>query len=97
MIPFALNPNRLALALRLPAPSIYETVKEERGIAPEMALRLARFFGTTPEFWLNLQTHYDLSVQIVRQKTRSTGMFTRRKYWRERQVFSDSSFDCVVD
>jgi antitoxin HigA-1 len=37
-------------------------VKEERGITSEMALRLARFFGTTPEFWLNLQTHYDLTI-----------------------------------
>jgi addiction module HigA family antidote len=62
MIPFGLNPNRLALALRVPPPSIYEIVKEERGISPEMALRLGRFFGTTPEFWLNLQTHYDLSI-----------------------------------
>jgi antitoxin HigA-1 len=62
MIPFGLNPNKLALALRVGPPSIYEIVKEERGITSEMALRLARFFGTTPEFWLNLQTHYDLTI-----------------------------------
>jgi antitoxin HigA-1 len=62
MIPFDLNPNKLALALRVAPPNIYDIVREERGISSEMALRLARFFGTTPEFWINLQAHYDLSV-----------------------------------
>ena len=62
MIPFDLNPNKLALALRVAPPNIYDIVKEERGISSEMGLRLARFFGTTPEFWINLQAHYDLSV-----------------------------------
>jgi addiction module HigA family antidote len=64
-----LNPNKLALALRVPPPSSYEIVKEERGISSEMALRLARFFGTTPEFWINLQAHYDLSIS--RRQTES--------------------------
>jgi antitoxin HigA-1 len=41
---------------------VYEIVKEERGISSEMALRLARYFGTTAEFWMNLQAHYDLAV-----------------------------------
>ena len=54
------------MALRVAAPNVYEIVRETRGISAEMALRLARYFGTTPEFWLNLQTHYDLSVS--RQK-----------------------------
>jgi addiction module HigA family antidote len=62
VIPFDLNPNKLALHLRVPAPTIYDIVHEQRGISPEMALRLARFFRTTPEFWINLQAHYDLSV-----------------------------------
>jgi antitoxin HigA-1 len=66
MIPHELNANKLALLLRVPAPTIYEIVKEERGISSEMALRLGRFFSTTPEFWTNLQAHYDLSVS--RQK-----------------------------
>ncbi len=44
MGPLKLNPHRLALALRVPAPGIYEIVKEERAISTEMALRLARFF-----------------------------------------------------
>jgi addiction module HigA family antidote len=62
MLPFRLNPNKLAIALRVAPPNVYEIVKEERGISSEMALRLGRFFRTTAEFWVNLQAHYDLSV-----------------------------------
>jgi addiction module HigA family antidote len=62
MIPLKLNPHKLALALRVPAPGIYEIVKEERAVSTEMALRLARFFGITPEFWVNLQAHFDLDI-----------------------------------
>jgi antitoxin HigA-1 len=62
LVPFELNANKLALRLRVPSPTIYQIIKEERGISPEMALRLARFFRTTPESWVNLQAHYDLSV-----------------------------------
>jgi len=62
MIPLKLNPHKLAIALRVPAPGIYEIVKEERAVSTEMALRLARFFGTTPEFWVNLQAHFDLET-----------------------------------
>ena len=62
MAPLRLNANKLALALHIPAPSVYDIVKEERGISPEMALRLGYVFGTTPDFWLNLQTEFDLRV-----------------------------------
>jgi addiction module HigA family antidote len=62
MVPLHLNANRLALALHVPAPSIYDIVKAERGISPEMALRLGYAFGTTPDFWLNLQSDFDLRV-----------------------------------
>jgi addiction module HigA family antidote len=60
MVPFDLKANKLAIRLRVPSPTIYQISKEERGISPKMALRLARFFRTTPEFWVNLQAHYDL-------------------------------------
>ncbi len=62
MVPLHLNANKLALALHVPAPSIYDIVKEERGISPEMALRLGYVFRTTPDFWLNLQSEFDLRV-----------------------------------
>ena len=52
----------LAKALRVPPNRITGIVNGERAITADTALRLARYFGTTPEFWLNLQSHYDLSV-----------------------------------
>ena len=60
--PLGLTANAVALALRVPAPRINEIVRERRGVSPETALRLARYFGTTAEFWLNLQSGYDLKV-----------------------------------
>lgn len=60
MAPLRLNPNQLAL--HVPAPTVYDIVHEERGISPEMALRLGRFFRTTPDFWLNLQSEFDLRI-----------------------------------
>ena len=62
MAPLRLNPNKLALALHLPAPTVFDIVHEERGISPEMALRLGGFFRTTPDFWLNLQSEFDLRI-----------------------------------
>jgi antitoxin HigA-1 len=52
----------LAKALKVPANRITGIVNGERAITADTALRLARFFRTTPEFWLNLQTRYDLTV-----------------------------------
>jgi addiction module HigA family antidote len=54
--------HRLALDLRVPVTRIADIVAERRGISPDTALRLARYFKTTPQFWLNLQTRYDLEV-----------------------------------
>ncbi|MFZ0477572.1 MAG: HigA family addiction module antitoxin [Terriglobales bacterium] len=62
MEPFGLSMNRLALDLRVPVTRIAEIVRERRGITPDTALRLARYFSTTPGFWLNLQSSYDLEV-----------------------------------
>ncbi len=60
--PLGLNPHKLSQLLRVSAPAIYEIVRGQRAISSNMALRLARCFGTTPEFWMNLQTHYDLEM-----------------------------------
>jgi addiction module HigA family antidote len=57
-----LSMNRLALDLRVPVTRISEIVHERRSITPDTALRLARYFNTSPGFWLNLQTAYDLEV-----------------------------------
>ena len=58
--PLNMTPNALAKALHLHAARINEIVRENRGVTSDTALRLARYFGTTPEFWLNLQMAYDL-------------------------------------
>ena len=62
MAPLRLSMNRLALELRVPVTRIGEIVHERRGISPETALRLARYFNTSPEFWMNLQTAFDLEM-----------------------------------
>jgi len=61
LVPLGISQNALALKLRVPATRIGEIVKGKRAITPDTALRLARFFGTSPEFWLNLQQLHDLS------------------------------------
>ena len=60
--PLDMSVNALALALRVPATRMHEIVKERRSITPDTALRLARYFGASAEFWLNLQTAYDLRL-----------------------------------
>src|SRR6202023_3267191 len=59
MQPLGLSVNALALALRVPATRILAIVNQKRRISPDTALRLARYFKMSPEFWLNLQTHYE--------------------------------------
>jgi addiction module HigA family antidote len=52
----------VALKLRVPPQRLHEIVRGERSISPDTALRLARFFGTSAEFWMTLQSNYDLAV-----------------------------------
>jgi antitoxin HigA-1 len=60
--PLGITKNRLAMETRVPANRIGGIVQGTRAVTPETALRLARFFGNSPEFWLNLQQMYDLST-----------------------------------
>ena len=62
LVPFGVNAHALAMALKVPAPRINDIVRERRSITPDTALRLARYFGTTPQFWLNLQASYELKI-----------------------------------
>ena len=62
MKPLGLTANRLALDLRVPVTRIGDIVNERRGITPDTALRLARYFKMSPRFWLNAQLAYDLEV-----------------------------------
>ena len=61
LAPLGLSANALALALRVPATRIGAILKSERAVSADTALRLARYFGTSPEFWLSLQSNHDLS------------------------------------
>ena len=60
--PLQLSQNRLALNIGVPARRINEIVLEKRGVTADTALRLAKFFSTSAEFWLGLQAQYDLDV-----------------------------------
>jgi antitoxin HigA-1 len=62
MKPAGISINGLALDLHVPATRISAIVNEERGISADTALRLARYFGTTGQFWMNLQQSFDLRV-----------------------------------
>ena len=61
LAPLGISQNALALKIRVPATRIGDIIHGRRGITPDTALRLARFFGDSPEFWLNLQQMHDLS------------------------------------
>jgi addiction module HigA family antidote len=63
--PLAMSPYALAAALRVPRTRIERLVREETAVTPDTALRLGRYFGTTPEFWLGIQARYD--VEMARQ------------------------------
>ncbi|CAH0160856.1 HigA family addiction module antitoxin [Microbacterium sp. Bi128] len=57
---FDITQNRLAVAIGVPPRRINEIVHGKRGISADTALRLAKYFGTSAEFWINLQSHYEL-------------------------------------
>lgn len=60
--PLGMSVSALATALRVPAPRINDVVRQKRAVSVDTALRLARYFNTTAQFWLNLQTSYDLKM-----------------------------------
>ena len=62
MKPLGLSQNRLARDLDVNVARVSEIVRGKRGITADTALRLAKYFGTTPELWLNLQSDYDLRL-----------------------------------
>ena len=62
LTPMALSVYRLAQALKISRPRLNDVVLGRRAVTTDTALRLGRYFGTTPEFWINLQTRYDLDV-----------------------------------
>ena len=67
MIPLGLSANALSREIDVPPNRITSIVAEERAVTPDTALRLACYFDTTPQFWLNLQMAHDLSVAQFEQ------------------------------
>lgn len=68
--PLQMSQNRLALDIGVPARRINEIVLRKRSVSADTALRLARYFGVTPQFWLGLQADYDLDVAADRLRGR---------------------------
>ncbi|MET3922375.1 HigA family addiction module antitoxin [Arthrobacter sp. UYEF20] len=62
--PLGITQNRLAVAIRVPPRRINEIVHGKRRITADTALRLGRYFGTSAQFWINLQSHYDLEMEL---------------------------------
>ncbi|WP_022730031.1 HigA family addiction module antitoxin [Fodinicurvata sediminis] len=68
LVPLALSAGALAKRLGVPRTRIERLVKQETPVTPDTALRLARFFRTSPEFWMNMQAAYDLKVEAEKKK-----------------------------
>lgn len=62
LLPLIMTQQALSKALHVPASRIDNIVNEQRGVTPDIALRLARYFGGDPQSWLNLQQSYDLKL-----------------------------------
>lgn len=60
---FGITQNKLAVSIGVPPRRINEIVHGKRGITADTAIRLARYFGTSEEFWMNLQTNYELRLE----------------------------------
>ena len=67
--PLGISQHKLAMDIHVPATRIGDIVHERRGVTPDTALRLARYFGTSAEFWLNLQQSYDLSKTRIEEES----------------------------
>lgn len=67
--PLDMNPHQLAMALRVPPNRIAQIIEGERAITADTALRLGRYFSVNPQFWLNLQSTYDLRATAREHQT----------------------------
>lgn len=73
--PLGFSQNRLAREIGVPPRRINEIVHGKRAITADTALRLSKFFGTTAQLWLNLQSHYELECILYAERTGKTGRF----------------------
>lgn len=80
LVPLGISQYRLAKEIRVPARRINEIIQRKRAVSADTALRLGRFFGNSPQFWLNLQSQYELDIQrekIAAQLERDIRPFSR--------------------
>ena len=77
--PLGLSVNRLAMDLHVPVTRINEIANCRRAITADSALRLARYFGTSPQFWINLQANYELEVAMDARGKLITSQITPRR------------------
>jgi addiction module HigA family antidote len=70
LVPLSLSGYALAKALDVPAQSVNDIVLRKRGVSAEMAVRLAKYFSTSAELWMNLQSAYELSAAQKKLKAR---------------------------
>lgn len=82
--PLQISQCKLARDTNVPVGRIDDIVQGRRGITTDTALRLAVYFRMTPEFWMNLQTHYDLKLAKLSRSQRLSGAFGRRNRKRRR-------------
>lgn len=68
LAPLGLKPYSLAKHLHVPRTRIERLVAAQTSVTPDTALRLAKFFDTTPQFWMNMQTAFDLATEAVAKK-----------------------------
>ena len=81
--PMDLSQNQLALAIGVPPRRVNEIALQKRAITADTALRLARYFGNSPEFWLGLQMDYELDLAGIKLGTRLRDHFRTMKRVRE--------------
>jgi antitoxin HigA-1 len=86
MMPMGMSAHALAFALRVAAPRINDIVREKRGVTPDTALRLARYFNSTPQFWLNLQGDKVPASIVLRIKRRCSTCFQHQ--WHLQRSYS---------
>lgn len=91
--PLGISQNRLGRDLGVPAQRINEIIRGERSITVDTALRLAEYFENTPQFWLNMQIHYDLETAKVEQLTD----LIRREVREMRGSRGDERMNCHSD
>jgi antitoxin HigA-1 len=87
--PLGISQNKLARDLGVPAQRINDIVRQNRSITVDTALRLARYFRTTPQFWLNLQMRYDLEMA---KDTKLVDRIERDVRENERLLYNCSNF-----